>query len=146
MESRSDFIVGLVAHIGCVPNLRGNDVIFEGCDWLREKRRCHKLGIKESTVHEHIRRVYDKPELRSTLYGPGDRSFSITSSDEGRPISDFSHQLEYDDPINDCSRVLSDHFASSRGAIENRFGYSGRIGAQLGQPITTRPAQPRQDG
>ena len=34
--------------------------------------------------------------------------FSITSSDEGRPISDFSHQLEYDDLINDCRKVLSD--------------------------------------
>jgi two-component system, chemotaxis family, CheB/CheR fusion protein len=33
--------------------------------------------------------------------------FSITSSDEGRPISDFSHQLEYDDLINDCRKVLS---------------------------------------
>jgi two-component system, chemotaxis family, CheB/CheR fusion protein len=34
--------------------------------------------------------------------------FSITPSDEGRPISDFSHQLEYDDLINDCRKVLSD--------------------------------------
>jgi two-component system, chemotaxis family, CheB/CheR fusion protein len=33
--------------------------------------------------------------------------FSVTSSDEGRPISDFSHQLEYDDLINDCRKVKS---------------------------------------
>jgi two-component system, chemotaxis family, CheB/CheR fusion protein len=34
--------------------------------------------------------------------------FSITPSDEGRPISDFSHQLEYDDLIQDIRKVLSD--------------------------------------
>src|SRR3984893_5420227 len=34
--------------------------------------------------------------------------FSITSSDEGRPIGDFSHQLEYDDLIKDARKVLSD--------------------------------------
>jgi two-component system, chemotaxis family, CheB/CheR fusion protein len=34
--------------------------------------------------------------------------FSITPSDEGRPISDFSHQLEYHDMIQDISKVLSD--------------------------------------
>jgi hypothetical protein len=41
-----------------------------------------------------------------TAHGPCDL-FSITSSDEGRPIS-ISHQLEYDDLINDCRKVLSD--------------------------------------
>jgi two-component system, chemotaxis family, CheB/CheR fusion protein len=34
--------------------------------------------------------------------------FSITSGDEGRPISDFSHQLEYDEFIRDARKVLSD--------------------------------------
>jgi len=34
--------------------------------------------------------------------------FSITPSDEGRPISDFSHQLEYDELIQDARKVLSD--------------------------------------
>jgi two-component system CheB/CheR fusion protein len=33
--------------------------------------------------------------------------FRITPSDEGRPISDFSHQLEYDELIADVRRVLS---------------------------------------
>src|SRR5215470_9999652 len=45
--------------------------------------------------------------------------FSITSSDEGRPISDFSHQLEYDDLINDCRKVLSD-LAPIRQEIHSR--------------------------
>jgi two-component system, chemotaxis family, CheB/CheR fusion protein len=45
--------------------------------------------------------------------------FSITSSDEGRPISDFSHQLEYDDLISDCRRVLSD-LAPIRREIHSR--------------------------
>ncbi len=34
--------------------------------------------------------------------------FSIKPSDEGRPISDFSHQLDYDDLIQDARKVLSD--------------------------------------
>jgi two-component system CheB/CheR fusion protein len=34
--------------------------------------------------------------------------FSITPSDEGRPISDFSHQLEYDELIPDTRKVLSE--------------------------------------
>jgi two-component system CheB/CheR fusion protein len=45
--------------------------------------------------------------------------FSITLSDEGRPISDFSHQLEYDDLINDCRKVLSD-LAPIRREIHSR--------------------------
>jgi len=45
--------------------------------------------------------------------------FSITSSDEGRPISDFSHQLEYGDLINDCRKVLSD-LAPIRREIHSR--------------------------
>ena len=34
--------------------------------------------------------------------------FSITPSDEGRPISDFSHQLEYDELVLDTRKVLSE--------------------------------------
>jgi two-component system, chemotaxis family, CheB/CheR fusion protein len=34
--------------------------------------------------------------------------FSITPSDEGRPITDFSHQLEYDELIRDAKKVMSD--------------------------------------
>jgi two-component system, chemotaxis family, CheB/CheR fusion protein len=45
--------------------------------------------------------------------------FSITPSHEGRPISDFSHQLEYDDLVNDCRRVLSD-LAPIRREIHSR--------------------------
>ena len=45
--------------------------------------------------------------------------FSITSSDEGRPISDFSHQLEYGDLIDDCRKVLSD-LAPIRREIHSR--------------------------
>jgi two-component system, chemotaxis family, CheB/CheR fusion protein len=45
--------------------------------------------------------------------------FSITPSDEGRPISDFSHQLEYDDLIKDIRKVLSD-LAPVRREIRSR--------------------------
>ena len=34
--------------------------------------------------------------------------FSITQSDEGRPITDFSHQLEYDELMQDIRKVLSE--------------------------------------
>jgi two-component system, chemotaxis family, CheB/CheR fusion protein len=54
--------------------------------------------------------------------------FSITPSDEGRTISDFSHQLEYDDLINDCRKVLSD-LAPIRREIQSRtdLWYDTRI-------------------
>src|SRR5262249_60894555 len=45
--------------------------------------------------------------------------FSITPSDEGRPISDFSHQLEYDELIHDTRKVLSD-LAPIRREIRSR--------------------------
>ena len=34
--------------------------------------------------------------------------FSLTPIDEGRPITDFAHQLEYDDLIEDARGVISD--------------------------------------
>src|SRR5262249_42274409 len=45
--------------------------------------------------------------------------FSITPNDEGRPISDFSHQLEYDGLIQDARKVLSD-LAPIRCEIRSR--------------------------
>ena len=45
--------------------------------------------------------------------------FNITSSDEGRSIGDFSHQLEYDDLIRDARKVLSD-LAPVRREIRSR--------------------------
>lgn len=46
-------------------SLRQSDVIFELARGGTEATVAQKLGIKESTVHEHIRRVYDKLELGS---------------------------------------------------------------------------------
>ena len=46
-------------------SLRQSDVIFELARGGTEPTVAQKLGIKESTVHEHIRRVYDKLELGS---------------------------------------------------------------------------------
>jgi two-component system, chemotaxis family, CheB/CheR fusion protein len=45
--------------------------------------------------------------------------FSITQSDEGRLISNFSHQLEYDELIQDIRKVLSD-LAPIRKEIRSR--------------------------
>jgi two-component system CheB/CheR fusion protein len=47
--------------------------------------------------------------------------FSITPSDEGRPISDFAHQLEYDDLVRDARAVLAD-LAPVRREIHSRNG------------------------
>lgn len=46
-------------------SLRQGEVIAELARGGTETTVAQKLGIKESTVHEHIRRVYDKLELRS---------------------------------------------------------------------------------
>jgi two-component system CheB/CheR fusion protein len=48
--------------------------------------------------------------------------FSITPSDEGRPITDFAHQLEYDDLIKDARAVLFD-LAPIRREIRSRKGH-----------------------
>jgi two-component system CheB/CheR fusion protein len=47
--------------------------------------------------------------------------FSITTSDEGRPITDFSHQLEYQDLIKDARTVIAD-LTPVRREIRGRNG------------------------
>jgi two-component system CheB/CheR fusion protein len=47
--------------------------------------------------------------------------FSLTPSDEGRPLADFSHQLEYDDLLKDARTVLA-HLAPIRREIRSRNG------------------------
>src|SRR5262245_48512676 len=47
--------------------------------------------------------------------------FSVTPTDEGRPITDFAHQLEYDDLIKDARAVLS-HLAPIRRELKSRGG------------------------
>jgi hypothetical protein len=89
MESRSDFIVGLAvsrSHIGCVPYMRGNQP-------------------RMSTSFEFMTSL----SFQTRFTDRATDLFSITW--KGGRSSDFSHQLEYDAPINDCRRVLSDHFA-----------------------------------
>jgi two-component system CheB/CheR fusion protein len=45
--------------------------------------------------------------------------FSITQTDEGRPITDFAHQLQYDDLVKDARAVLAD-LAPVRREIRSR--------------------------
>jgi two-component system CheB/CheR fusion protein len=47
--------------------------------------------------------------------------FSITPSDEGRPITDFANQLSYDDLIKDARAVLAD-LAPIRREVKSRSG------------------------
>jgi two-component system CheB/CheR fusion protein len=47
--------------------------------------------------------------------------FSITPMDEGRPITDFTHQLEYDDLVKDARAALADRVPIVR-EIEGRDG------------------------
>ena len=47
--------------------------------------------------------------------------FSLTPSDEGRPLADFAHQLEYDDLLRDARAVLA-HLAPIRREIHSRNG------------------------
>jgi PAS domain-containing protein len=54
--------------------------------------------------------------------------FSITAADEGRPITDFSHQLHYEHLANDARAVLAD-LAPIRREVRSRSGrwYDMRI-------------------
>jgi len=45
--------------------------------------------------------------------------FSITPSDEGRPIADFAHRLEYDDLVKDAQAVLS-HLSPIKREVRSR--------------------------
>lgn len=47
--------------------------------------------------------------------------FSVTPADEGRPITDFAHQLAYDELIKDARAVLAD-LAPVRREIQSRGG------------------------
>ena len=47
--------------------------------------------------------------------------FSVTPNDEGRPITDFAHKLEYDDLIKDSRAVLAD-LTPVRREIRSRTG------------------------
>jgi two-component system CheB/CheR fusion protein len=47
--------------------------------------------------------------------------FSITAADEGRPITDFANQLEYEHLIKDARTVLAD-LAPLRREIKSRSG------------------------
>jgi two-component system CheB/CheR fusion protein len=47
--------------------------------------------------------------------------FSITQTDEGRPITDFANRLEYEDLVKDARAVLSD-LATVRREIRSRAG------------------------
>ena len=47
--------------------------------------------------------------------------FSITASDEGRPITDFAHQLEYDDLVKDARAVIT-NLAPVRREVRSRKG------------------------
>lgn len=47
--------------------------------------------------------------------------FSVTPNDEGRPITDFAHKLEYDDLIKDARAVLAD-LTPVRREIRSRTG------------------------
>jgi two-component system CheB/CheR fusion protein len=47
--------------------------------------------------------------------------FSITLSDEGRPITDFAHRLEYDDLVKDARAVISE-LVPIRREINSRGG------------------------
>jgi two-component system CheB/CheR fusion protein len=47
--------------------------------------------------------------------------FSITQTDEGRPITDFAHRLEYEDLVKDARDVLAD-LAPVRREVRSRSG------------------------
>lgn len=47
--------------------------------------------------------------------------FSITPNDEGRPVTDFAHRLEYDDLVRDAQTVLS-HLAPITREVRSRTG------------------------
>ena len=57
--------------------------------------------------------------LRIKLFTPRIADhFNITASDQGRPITDFTHRLKYDSLVSDARTVLND-LATVAREIEN---------------------------
>jgi two-component system CheB/CheR fusion protein len=63
--------------------------------------------------------------------------FSITTSDEGRPITDFAHQLEYDDLVKDARAVIAD-LTPVRREVHSRKGRWYDLRNVLIAPLRTR--------
>ncbi len=62
------------------------------------------------------------PEMRINRFTPRlAQIFNVVSGDEGRPISDFTHRLEYNDLTRDAKRVLADLTAVEK-TIESTDG------------------------
>ena len=85
-----------------------------------------------SRAHSDLQNLMAASDFSTLFLDPGLRIkrfteqitnlFSVTASDEGRLISDFAHQLEYDDLIEDARSVLSD-LRLIRREIRSRDGH-----------------------
>ncbi|MDZ3836209.1 MAG: HWE histidine kinase domain-containing protein [Rhodospirillales bacterium] len=63
------------------------------------------------------------PSLRIKRFTPRiTELFNITAADEGRPITDFSHRLVYDEIVSDAGKVLRD-LALIEHEVQSRSGF-----------------------
>jgi two-component system CheB/CheR fusion protein len=84
-----------------------------------------------SRAHSDLQNLMAATDIGTLFLDPGLRIkrftnratelFSITPTDEGRPITDFAHQLEYDELIKDARAVLAD-LAPIRREVKSRNG------------------------
>jgi two-component system, chemotaxis family, CheB/CheR fusion protein len=84
-----------------------------------------------SQAHSDLQNVMEATDLGTLFLDSGLRIkrftervtdlFSITTGDEGRPITDFAHQLEYEDLVKDADAVLAD-LAPVRREVRSRGG------------------------
>ena len=84
-----------------------------------------------SRAHSDLQNLVAATDIGTLFLDPGLRIkrftervtelFSITEPDEGRPITDFAHRLEYEDLVKDARAVLAD-LAPVRREIRSRTG------------------------
>src|SRR5215468_1374524 len=84
-----------------------------------------------SRAHSDLQNLVAATDIGTLFLDPGLRIkrftdritdlFRLTQTDEGRPITDFAHQLEYEDLVKDARAVLAD-LAPVRREIRSRAG------------------------
>ncbi len=88
---------------------------------LESVSRAHN-DLQNLMAATDVATLFLDPELRINRFTPRlAQIFNVVSGDEGRPITDFTHRLEYEDLTRDARRVLADLAAIER-TIQSKSG------------------------
>ncbi|MBB4183499.1 two-component system CheB/CheR fusion protein [Sinorhizobium terangae] len=88
---------------------------------LESVSRAHS-DLQNLMAATDVATLFLNPSLRIKRFTPRLMEiFNVTASDEGRPITDFTHQLEYD-ALADDARAVLEHLAPTEHEVKGRNG------------------------